>query len=341
MFERYPFDCVALFEPHWPEYPGPESPHYSCFCDACRDAFRAMFPEETTLPDILDPDSPHSARNNPALWEKWLTFRQRAHTAFLDDLVNGPGGLRKTSPPNVLLSVWSLALADGGPDRVRAIHGEDVAEIARTVRPDIYGLQTHWPDWMREDLPPDYVKDYEPFIAQAREAAPDLPLVIQADIGSRPTCRRDRVWIEAFERACEKEGVTSSTMYEYFIGLDIYTEPPRLTEVRRDGPRLELRFSKRLDPVSAGQRDRYHLRTVVDETVDERANAVASPSGTKRTAVASVEVDGNRVFLEVKGLADGQMAELTVRGLRDDPARRLFGDHEATVLVEQKVRFRY
>ncbi len=140
------FDGIEIAEPHWPEYPGPASPAFGCFCDACRQAFRRMFPGEPALPDIVHNDSPLSPGRNPTLWEKYLRFRQASLTAFLDDLVNGAGGLRQTCP-GVQVGTWTLALAEqDGVRRVRADSGEDAGEVAATVRPDLHCLQTHWPD---------------------------------------------------------------------------------------------------------------------------------------------------------------------------------------------------
>ena len=121
----------------------------------------------------------------------------------------------------------------------------------------------------------------------------------------------------------------------------IYTEPPRIAEVRRDGARVELRFTKRVDPETASEQDRYRV-TIVPETkaADQQDIAEASPDA-PRASVIGVEVDGSRIFLEIDGLQEGRMVELTVRGLRDVPARRLFHDHEAAVQIEQRVRFRY
>src|SRR5581483_4120953 len=98
LLRAHPFVGVDLMEPHWPEYPGSESPAYACFCAHCLAAFRKRFPEETALPDILHADSPRSPQQNPALWKKWLEFRHASLTDFLNDLVNGKGGIREATP---------------------------------------------------------------------------------------------------------------------------------------------------------------------------------------------------------------------------------------------------
>ena len=138
-----PFDGIEICESHWPEYPGVESPAYGCFCDACKCAFIRMFPGDASgrasarlplfprkqsactlqtrpekkacrmhapqMPDV-PADSPRSPARNPELWAKWLKFRQASLTAFLNDVVNGPDGLRETTPGRSV-AVWSLAWA--------------------------------------------------------------------------------------------------------------------------------------------------------------------------------------------------------------------------------------
>jgi len=318
VLRAHPFDGVEIMEPHWPEYPGVESPAYACFCDSCKSAFAHMFPTETGLPDIVHPDSPRSPARNPALWKHWLEFRHRTLTAFLNDLVNGPGGIRAVAP-RVKVCTWTLALSgNNGLRRVREDSGEDAAEIARIVRPDLHCFQTHWPDWTRPDLPPDYVNAYRPFVAEIRAAAPNLPLMIQADIGSQKQNRQSREWIHGFERACAALSVGSTTLYEYFIGGYMYDEPPRIAEVRAVPGTIRVRFTKRVDPAVAGKTERYAL----------------TPG-----RVLSAKVDGSVVTLTAEGLEAGSAHVLTVTEIPDTPSLRLFDDRPVTRLTEQRVAF--
>lgn len=319
VLRTYPFDGIDIMEPHWPEYPGMESPAYGCFCAACRAAFEKMYPGQRELPDILHAASPRSPAKNPELWRKWLAFRQASLTAFLNDLVNGPGGIRAVDP-GVKVCTWTLALS--GPDGVRRVRedsGEDAGEIVRLVRPDMHCLQTHWPDWMRADLPPTYVEQYRLFIDGIRAVAPNLPLMIQADTGSRPENRRSWEWIRGFEKSREKMGVGSTTYYEYSISGFIYTDPPRIADVRAGGGAVDLHFTKRLDAMYARNAVHYSLS-----------------SG----RVTGVKVDGSIVTLAVEGLRPGEPCTLTVKGLRDEPGRRLYQDRSAAVLESQTVGFR-
>jgi len=317
---RCPFQGVDIVEPHWPEYPGIKSKAYGCFCPHCLAAFTKMFPDESALPDILDPNSPHSPQRNPELWKKWLAFRQASLTDFLNDLVNGRDGIRQRAP-QAQVSLWTLALAeDNALKRIREDSGEDAGEIVRVVKPDMHCLQTHWPDWLRRKLPPTYVERYRPFIDQIRKVDRDLPIMIQADIGSKKANRRSWEWIETFEQACNRLGVGSTTAYEYFVGGYMYTDPPQVTEVRRQGRHVELRFTKRLERASATDPGHYDI----------------TPG-----SIIKVQVDGSTVRLSLKGVRPGQPCVLTLEHLADAADRRLFKDRPPAVLESQTLRFRY
>ncbi|MGC8667653.1 MAG: DUF4434 domain-containing protein [Chthonomonadales bacterium] len=309
----YPFQGVDLMEPHWPDYPGPSSPAYGCFCKHCRAAFHRMFPEETSLPDILHPQSPNSPQNNPKLWQEWLSFRRASLTQFLNDLVNGTEGIRRKTPA-AKVCVWTLALA--GTDGMRSVKedtGEDAAAIARTVRPDLYCFQTHWPDWTRAGLPPDYVTQYEPYIQAVRSVAPLLPMMIQADIGSQRQNRHGWHWIHAFEDACLAMGVTSTTLYEYSIGGYMYTDAPAILQARREGNTIRLVCNKRLDP----------------------ASVLPAAFRISKGRVLSSALDGSTVILHVD--APMEPLSLTAGPLRDDASLRLFHDDPSMIQPEQTV----
>lgn len=326
VLREYPFVGVEIAEPHWPEYPGPTSPAYACFCSHCLQAFRRMFPEEESLPEILDTSHPRHIDRNPELREKWIRFRIASLTDFLQDLLNGPGGLRETSP-HAKVCTWTLALL--GPDglqKVREIHGEDAAEIVRVVKPDVHCLQTHWPDWMRADLAGDYIRGYEPFLTSIKAVSPELPVVFQADTGSQPQNRRSWEWIRLFENTCRRLGAQGGMSYEYFIGDYIYSEPPRVVEVTRIGSTVTLSFTKRLHGPTAAEPSRYTVTR--DQTESER------PLPT----VEVKSVDGSLVTLVLNGVAEHESVRLTLTGLQDDPDRRLFRDRPACTLESQTIR---
>lgn len=310
------FDGIEIAEPYWPDYPGIESPAYGCFCETCRLAFTLMFPEESQLPDIVHPESSRSPGKNPELWKKWLQFRQASETDFLNDMVNGPGGLRATSP-GVKIAVWNLALAQpNGVQLVREHQGQDPAEIASRVKPDLYCFQTHWPDWIRADLKPDYVKDYVPFIEQLRKGSPDMPVMIQTDVGSTREAVRDRSWVEQFEKACEQVGAESTCLYEYFIAGWTYHEPARVTQVRRKGDQIELVLTRRIDPAAARQPGAIRIEGHDAEVIRVDGNLLAVASSGDATTTSRIEI----------------------RGLREDAGRNLFADLRPVQATDQTLR---
>lgn len=314
---RHPFLGVQIAEPHWPEYPGIASPAYGCFCRACRDAFRERYGSEAELPDIIDPTSPQHPDRDPALWKKWLAFRQATLTAFLDDIVNGVDGIRSRAP-DARVCTWSLGLMEAdGVARVRDIHGEDAGEIVRVVKPDVHCLQTHWPDWIQAELPGDYIRAYQPFLDQIRQADASIPIVFQADIGSQPQNRRSTAWIERFERTALELGAHGSMCYEYFIGSRTYEDPPKVVETVRDGPRVRLLFTKRLDPATASEARNYEI---------------------EGATVRSATVDGSVVTLQLTKRLPDRPVSLTILRIQDAEDRRLFRDKPAAILDHQRIR---
>ncbi|NIA16064.1 MAG: DUF4434 domain-containing protein [Nitrospiraceae bacterium] len=318
VLKKHAFDGIDILEPYWPAYPGPASPMYGCFCDACQEGFLRMFPRQRGLPEIVDLDSPDSPQNNPERWRNWLTFRQNAVTSFLNYLVNGGGGIRETAP-RVKVCTWSLALTgENACQKVCDIHGTNAFEIARIVKPDLLCLQTHWPDWLKQDLKPDYVRQYQGFIDAIRKADPAPTVMIQADTGSKEENQRGWPWIRQFQQACDSIGVHSSTYYEYFISRYAYAAQPRIAFVRAHPKAVELHFTKRLDPNSAVA----------------LANYVVKPG-----TITEAKVDGNIVTLGLEGLKPGDRPVLTASNIADDPTRRLITDRPAVVLKSQRVRF--
>jgi len=315
---KHRFDGVDIMEPYWPAYPGPQSPGYGCFCEACLAAFRRMYPGEEALPDVVDPDSPNAPDNNPELWRKWLQFRKGMLTSFLNHLVNGKGGIRDVAP-DAQVCTWSLALAEeNGLERVCDVHGANPVEITHIVKPDVHCLQTHWPDWLKPDLKPDYVRAYQPFVDAIREKTPGLPLMIQADTGSREQNQRDWAWIRQFRRACAQMGVHNTTYYEYFISGYVYTDPPSVAFVRAWPKSIELHFTKRLNGNTAGDPKNYTLEP-----------------GT----ITDARVDGSVVILTCKDLKPGDRCTLTAAHIADAANRRLLKDRPPKVLESQTVRF--
>jgi hypothetical protein len=240
----------------------------------------------------------------------WVDFRVDAVNAFLDDVVNGDGGIRDANP-DVLVATWSLAIG-AGPDSVeleREYQGLDAPRMIATVQPDLHILQTNWPDWLRADLPADYARAYQPFVADIRAEHPDIALGIQTDIGSQPAMARDRAWLEGFVATAESMGFATWTAYEYHIGGYMYEEPPVPTQATRmaDGA-IRVSFNRRIDPESA--------------TLPASFEVVV---GTRRRWVSPryVSVDGNTVRIRQPGLPSDSF-ELAVFNVTDDPRHWLY-----------------
>jgi hypothetical protein len=306
---RVPFDGLEIVESFWPAFRGPESPLYGCLCEHCIAAFRRAFPDVPGAPNFTDPTRADYFLTNRMLYARWTDFRARSVGAFLDEIINGPEGVRRHFP-KLPVAVWGLALDVPAPvETLRAWEGIDGAWLVQSVRPDLYVLQTDWPDWMKSDLPADYPLRYRPFVEAIRATGSRVPIQLQADVGSAENCRRGLDWLRACARAARRAGMDGVTAYEYHLLRDIYEAPPRPVTVTGRSNVITLAFNKRLDAVRAA--DPAHYR-------------VAPGS------IGSVKVDGNLVELTV----NGRPGAVTVSGLADDPTRRLFKNHPAVTMPE-------
>ena len=299
---RIPFDGFEIMESFWPAYQGPASAGYGCICDHCHAAFLRLCPAAKDIPNFTENGNPDYYRNNQGLYQQWIEFRAGSVARFLDDIVNGPNGVR-TNFPGIPVAVWGIA--DAIPDGVAKLkewEGIDGTLLVRTVRPDWYVIQTDWPDWTRPDLAPAYVRQYKPFVDAIRAMGSKIPIEVQTDIGSHEQCRRGSNWISQCELAAQQAGMASVVSYEYHLSRDIYEAAPRPMRALGDNNTITIIINKRLDPVSA---------------VDGAKYAVTPGS------VLSVKVDGNQVKLEVTG----HPTRVTARDLSDDPSRRFFKHH--------------
>ena len=306
LLRRIRFDAFEIVESFWPAYEGPKSDRYGCLCDHCRDAFARTNPEAKGFPNFTNPADPNYYQTNRQLYQQWMEFRARSVAAFMTDVINGPGGVR-TNFPGLPVAVWGIA--DAVPDGVAKLkewEGVDGPLLVQTVRPDLYVLQTDWPDWLKPDLAPDYVARYKPFAAAIR-AVSDVPIQVQTDIGSNKDCRRGKAWISKCEAAAEIAGFAGIVSYEYHLSLDIYEAPPCPVSAAATSNKVTVIFNKRLNPTTA----------------KDTSNYTVSPGGIK-----SANVDGNLVKLEVTG----HPRHVTVQGLCDDPSRRLFKDYPAVTM---------
>ncbi|AJY74312.1 N-acyl-D-glucosamine 2-epimerase [Paenibacillus beijingensis] len=315
---EYPFDGIEIAEPYFPEWGGIERGVYGDIGPLARREFRERFGLE--MPDFRNPDFPDYYKKNPDTYEAWIRFRVDAVNGFINEMINGIGGVRETRP-DILVATWSLAV-DAGPDSVKLLkedQGLDAPSMIAKVRPNIHYLQTHWPDWGRGDLPADYVKNYRPFIDQIRSQFPEIPLAVQADIGSSKTMIKSGDWLNRFIAAAEDLGFASWTAYEYHIGGYMYdTRPEPVNWSRKGKHNIVISFNKRVDVNSAANSANY---TILE-------------NGRERIADwKSITVDGNRIFLESEQLPEGTF-EIEIRHILDTPDRWLYKDRRANSVLE-------
>ncbi len=306
------FTGIDLTECAFPAYAGPESRDYGCLCDACAAAFFRWGSTETAgLPGFEDKDTAHFWKTDTALYEKWVGFRVSTVVDWLDEIVNGKGGIREKFP-NVKVATWCPGLDAPEPlAKLREWQGVDAAAIVRRVKPDSHVIRTAQPDWSKPELPSDYPGRYKPLFDAIHEAAPSLPIVLESDIGSAEGCRRTAQWITDAQDAAKKAGFGLLLCYEYQLGDSSYTVAPELVKWTFEQDTITLVFSKRLDAAAASNISSYSL----------------SPG-----RVDFARVDGNIVRLTVSGASSGSV--LTVSGLTDDAQRRLFRNRPACPVAE-------
>lgn len=295
------FAAVDIVEPYLPACGGPGDEYYGCLCDRCKAAFTRMYPEEKSIPEFDNANSPTYWKTDTALYKKWVDFRVATVVDFLNDIVNGPGGIREKCP-GITVCTWSIGMvAENSVEKMREWEASDGAVICSKVHPDAHCIQTDWPDWVKQSLSSNYPMDYKPFIEAIRKVDPRIPLVMQTDIGSNPLMRRSREWIDAFEKAAKTAGFCQTLAYEYHIGLDMYTKAPKLVEARlgTEKDKVTLVFDKRLDPSIAS---------------DLKSYSICSAD------ISSAKVDGNLVTLSVRNVSRGDV--ITVLHCADDPSVR-------------------
>lgn len=307
MLLRHRFDAFTFAEIMYPIYDGPEKnpPFYGDVSPGFQVAFKRATGSET-FPNFTDPADPDYFRTNTGLYRQLVEYRVRTIDDFYDDIINGPGGAREAAP-GILFATWTLGInIPDGVAKLREWEGNDIVTMIRRVKPDLHFIQTHAPDWANPALPGDYPLAYQPFFDAVRTANPDVKIGMQADLGSLGPSRRDPAWQKQFYDACRKAGVDTTTYYEFGLRWEIYSQPPRLCEIRRDGDTLLLVFDQRLNAESAILMKGRELR------------------GKDRSyRIAECRWDGNLLRLKPDALpaADEELT-VPVGGVADDPAVR-------------------
>ncbi|CAH8244494.1 N-acyl-D-glucosamine 2-epimerase [Paenibacillus melissococcoides] len=306
-----PFDGIEVAEPYFPEWDGIDRGVYGDVGPLAQAAFREQYGHDR-IPNFTDPDDPDFYLMNVELYEDWIEFRVEAVNRFLNELMNGKGGVRDAKK-DILAATWSLAI-DAGPDSVdtlREMQGLDAAAMISAVRPDLHILQTHWPDWMKPQdvLPPQYIRSYQSFVDQIRSVHPNIPLGVQADIGSSLDMVKDRAWYDSFGREAAQMGFRTWTAYEYHLGKYMYEEPPvPVTVARTRFDKAVITFQKRIDEPSAKLPGSLHMITEEGETP---------------VPPEHIAVDGNMLIIEWDRLPKKEF-RLRIQQVTDTPSYWLY-----------------
>ncbi|GGG81245.1 hypothetical protein GCM10007415_12310 [Parapedobacter pyrenivorans] len=282
LMTTYPFDGLELAEAYFPEWEAIAKGTYGDVGPLAQLAFKTQYGLD--MPNFSDPSAEDYYTKKPEVYQQWVDFRVNAVNQFLNELINGEGGVRDARP-DALVATWSLAI-DAGPksfERLREDQGLDAAAMVSMVKPDVHYFQTHWPDWVKTEaqLPPDYMRHYQGFVDQLKAVHPNVPIGVQADIGSAKNMIKSAYWVREFNKAASQHSYATWTSYEYHLGGYIYTEPPVPKAAKRtDGKSIVISFSKRID--SATGEDPLNF------SFSQRQNPVS-------VTISSVKVDGNRI----------------------------------------------
>ncbi len=244
----YPFDGIELAEAYLPAWGGVSGSNYGDVGPNAAKAFKEVY--GLNIPNFKDPSAADYYTKVPATYSKWMKFRANGVNQFLHEIYNGKGGIREKRP-DIKVATWSLGI-DAGENSVRLLYesqGLDVPAMIELVKPDLHYVQTHWPDWLKDEqsLPPHYVRNYAVFLHEVKLVDPELPVGIQADIGSAKSMIKSKEWLEKFTEYSRKAGYSTYTAYEYHLGGYIYEEAPKVmkTTLISEGC-LQLSFNKRI-----------------------------------------------------------------------------------------------
>ncbi|WP_337441776.1 N-acyl-D-glucosamine 2-epimerase [Paenibacillus faecalis] len=324
LVKHIPFDGIEIAEPYFPEWDGFKRGAYGDVGPLAKADFYQK--HGLSIPNFKDRSHPDYYLANRELYKKWVQFRVDAVNRFLNELINGQGGVRDTRK-DIQVATWSLAIDAGADsvDKLREMQGLDAAEMISAVRPDVHFLQTHWPDWLKsqKELPPTYIHRYQNFVDQIRAVHPDIPLGVQADIGSNPRMVKDRHWYHSFGRVAGNMGFKTWTAYEYHLGKYMYEEAPKPVAVARpDRDQIIISFQKRIDEASAKTPGSLLILT-------EDRKVPVEPE--------QITVDGNLLKIRSAELPR-QGFRLRIQHVKDTPIYRLYHkDRPANVIADGTV----
>lgn len=315
-----PFDGIEIAEPYFPEWDGIKRGAYGDVGPLAKAAFQQQY-GLSSIPNFKDRSHPDYYLTNKELYAKWIEFRVDAVNQFLNELINGDGGVRDVRK-DIHVATWSLAI-DAGEDSVdtlREMQGLDAAEMISVVRPDVHFLQTHWPDWVKsqKDLPPTYIQKYQNFVDQIHAVHPDIPLGLQADIGSGLWMVKDRNWYNTLGQAALDMGFKTWTAYEYHLGKYMYEEAPNpVTVTRQHHDRVIISFQKRIDESSAKLPGSLMIMT---------------ESGETPIAPEHITVDGNMLIIQSDQLPKKEF-RVRIQHVTDTPSYWLYNKKQPANVI--------
>lgn len=314
LMTQYPFDGIELAESYFPEWDAIPKGTYGDVGPLAKKAFKEQYGQD--MPDFSDPNAVNYYKKQPEVYQKWVDFRVKAVNGFLNELINGKGGIREVRP-DALVATWSLAI-DEGPDsfqKLREDQGLDAASMISLVKPDVHFFQTHWPDWVKPEsqLPPDYMKNYKAFVDQVRQIHPNVPIGLQADIGSARQMIKSSGWVKQFNEKAKNYGYATWTSYEYHLGGYIYHDNPVPKKaVRNSKESVTVSFNKRIDASSAA--GSHYTFTANGKNLNVN--------------ISKVSVDGNQLILESREFPK-KVFEINITGIKDTPGLWLYKNFPA------------
>jgi len=313
-----PFDGVEIFEPFFPDFAwnGIENAIYGDIGPNAQQAFQQK--HGLSIPNFTNPADPNYYKTNTSLYNTWVQFRVDGLKDMHTEIFNGANGIR-AARPDILVGAWGVGLNWGGAvSLLRELQGLDGASLVTALNPDIYFLETHWPDWIKTDLTPGYITDYQPFFDQVRNVKPNLPIGIQTDYGSHRNMIRSATWMHEFDSIATQRGYSTSMGYEYHIGGTTYfVKPKPVKAARQSNGSIIISFNKRIDATSGSNTSHYVFKQ----------NGAVQPVN-----LTSATVDGNRVILQAGNFPTGSF-EIAVSYIQDTPSLWLFTDFPANEVV--------
>ncbi|MFD2790789.1 hypothetical protein [Arenibacter sp. H213] len=302
---KYSFDGIELAEAYFPAWNGPANPNYGDIGPNAAKAFKEAYGLE--MPDFKNTSASNYYTKVPSVYYKWIEFRVTGINEFLNEIYNGNGGVREVRP-DIKVATWSLGINAGNKSSYQLTEnqGLDVKAMIKLVKPDLHYIQTHWPDWIKNEqaLPPNYHNDYINFLREIKEVDLDLPVGIQADIGSIKEMIKSEEWLNEFAESAKNNGFSTFTAYEYHIGGHMYQLPPKVLKATRLGEDcVQLSFNKRVTILGTEWKKNFKFIQNNEEIDPE---------------LYKVELDGNQIRLYLKENLKGSYL-IKVENIEDTP----------------------